>query len=195
MLDALTLDQMRIFVAVVDEGSFSAAARKLGRVQSAVSQSIAALEQELGVELFDRIGKVPRPTEAGSALARDARRLISAAAEFRKRAACIARDIEPELSLAVDPIFPHDALIASLKAVAVEFPNLPVTIFTENLGGSEQRLRDGVAQFAISPMHPIVASDLAGEFLVAIDVVRVVGVDHPLAKEPEPISRATLEPY
>ena len=42
MLDALTLDQMRIFVAVVDEGSFSAAARKLGRVQSAVSQSIAA---------------------------------------------------------------------------------------------------------------------------------------------------------
>ena len=87
MLDALTLDQMRIFVAVVDEGSFSAAARKLGRVQSAVSQSIAALEQELGIALFDRTGKAPTPTAAGVALARDARRLIAGAAEFRKRAA------------------------------------------------------------------------------------------------------------
>ena len=195
MLDALTLDQMRIFVTVVDEGSFSAAARKLGRVQSAVSQSIAALEAELGIALFDRSGKVPRPTPAGAALSKDARRLVANAAEIRKRAACIAAEVEPELALAVDPIFPHEPLIASLKSLSEKFPNLPVSIFTENLGGSEQRLRDGVAQFAIAPIHPIGPGDLVAEFLVAIDVVRVVGVGHPLAKEPEPIPRATLEPY
>jgi DNA-binding transcriptional LysR family regulator len=195
VLDALTLDQMRILVAVVDEGSFSAAARKVGRVQSAVSQSIAALENELEVALFDRAGKIPRPTPAGVALAKDARRLVAGAAELRKRAASIASNVEPELVLAVDPIFPHEALIASLKALRDAFPDLPVSIFTENLGGSEQRLRDGVAQFAISPIPLTSAGDLAAEFLVAIDVVRVVSVDHPLAKEPEPISRATLEPY
>ncbi len=195
MLDSLTLDQMRIFVAVVDEGSFSAAARKLGRVQSAVSQSIAALEGELGIALFDRSGKIPRPTPAGMALAKDARRLLAGAAEFRKRASCIAADVEPELAFAVDPIFPHEPLIASLKALHDPFPDLPVSIFTETLGGSEQRLREGVAQFAIAPIHPTGAGDLTAEFLVPIDVVRVVSVDHPLAKEPEPISRATLEPY
>jgi DNA-binding transcriptional LysR family regulator len=195
MLDALTLDQMRIFVSVVDAGSFSAAARKLGRVQSAVSQSIAALEEELEVGLFDRTGKVPKPTAAGEALARDARRLLLGAAEFRKRAACIADKVEPELVVAVDPIFPHGPLIASLKALRVEFPNLPVSIFTENLGGSEQRLRDGVAQFAIAPMPPTGVGALAAEFLVAIDVSPVVAIDHPLAREPGPIARAMLEPY
>ena len=195
MIDALTLDQMRIFVAAVDAGSFSAAARKLGRVQSAISQSIAALESNLGVALFDRSGRTPKLTRAGEALMKDARRLLQRADELKARAASIASGIEAELSLAVDPIFPHAPLIASLKALSVEFPKLPVTIFTENLGGSEQRLCDGAAQFAIAPMRPDGVGDLIAEFLGAFDVAPVVSVDHPLAREPEPIARTTLEPY
>ena len=54
MLDPLTLDQLRVFVAVVEEGSFRAAAKRLGRVQSAVSHAVAGLETELEVALFDR---------------------------------------------------------------------------------------------------------------------------------------------
>ena len=73
MIDALTLDQMRVLVAVADAGSFSAAARKLGRVQSAISQSIQTLETTLGLTLFDRSGKTPRLTDAGKALVGDAR--------------------------------------------------------------------------------------------------------------------------
>ena len=195
MIDALTLDQMRIFVAAVDEGSFSAAARKLGRVQSAVSQSVAALEGHLGVALFDRSGKMPRLTPAGAALAKDARRLVEDAIVLKRRAACIADKVEPELVFAVDAIFPHEPLIASLKALRDQFPAVPVSIFTESLGGSEQRLRDGVAQFALYPTPPYGAGDLVADFLAAIDVLPVVGVDHPLAKEPEPIARVTLEPH
>ncbi len=196
MIDALTLDQMRIFVTAVDEGSFSAAARKLGRVQSAVSQSIAALEGHLGVALFDRTGKTPRLTPAGAALAKDARRLLEGAVALKRRAACIADKVEPELVFAVDAIFPHEPLIASLKALRDEFPAVPVSIFTESLGGSEQRLRDGVAQFAIFPTPPAgSAGDLVSDFLAAIDVLAVVSVDHPLASEPEPIAREILEPH
>jgi DNA-binding transcriptional LysR family regulator len=196
MIDALTLDQMRIFVTAVDEGSFSAAARKLGRVQSAVSQSVAALEGNLGVALFDRSGKAPRLTPAGAALAKDARRLIADAVALKRRAACMAVQVEPELVFAVDAIFPHEPLIASLKALRDEFPAVPVSIFTESLGGSEQRLRDGVAQFAIYPTPPAgVGDDLMADYLAAIDVIAVVGVDHPLAKEPEPIAHETLEPH
>ncbi|RBP06293.1 DNA-binding transcriptional LysR family regulator [Roseiarcus fermentans] len=195
MIDALTLDQMRIFVAAVDQGSFSAAARKLGRVQSAVSQSIAALEANLGLALFDRSAKTPRLTRAGEALIKDARRVLQRADELKARAASIASDVEPELSFAVDPIFPHGPLIASLTALSAAFPKLPVTIFTENLGGSEQRLRDGVAQFAIAPMPLDSPRDLAADFLSAFDVAPVVSAEHPLAREPSPVSRATLEPY
>ncbi len=195
MLDALTLDQLRIFVSAVDQGSFSAAARKLGRVQSAVSQSVATLEAILGVALFDRSGKTPRLTPAGVAVAKDARRLLEGAEALKVRAESIASDVEPELVLAVDAIFPHEPLIASLKALRDKFPALPVSIFTETLGGSEQRLREGVAQFAIYPAPPSGYGDLIADFLSPIDVVAVVSVDHPLAKEPEPIERETLEPH
>ena len=51
MIDPLTLDQMRVLVAVAENGSFSAAARKLGRVQSAVSQAVRKLEIEIGEPL------------------------------------------------------------------------------------------------------------------------------------------------
>ena len=195
MLDALTLDQLRIFISAVDEGSFSAAARKLGRVQSAVSQSVAALEGHLGVALFDRSAKTPRLTSAGAAVAKDARRLLQGADALKARAASIAAEVEPELVLAVDAIMPHAPLIASLRALRDAFPALPVSIFTESLGGSEQRLREGVAQFAIYPMPPGGYGDLIADFLAPIAVVAVVGADHPLASEPEPIARERLEPH
>ncbi len=195
MIDAPTLDQLRMLVAVADEGSFSAAARKLGRVQSAASQSIAALEAQLGVSLFDRSARTPRLTPAGAALSKDARRLLEGVASLKRRASCIANQVEPELVFAVDAVFPHEPLIASLKALRDEFPDVPVSIFTETLGGSEQRLRESVAQFAIYPTPPFGTGDLVADFLAPIDVIPVVSVDHPLAKAPEPIARETLEPH
>jgi len=102
MIDSLTLDQMRVLVAVADAGSFSAAARKVGRVQSAISQSIQTLETTLGLVLFDRSGKTPRLTDAGKALVNDSRALIAGAQAIRARAQSMAEDVEPELTLAVD---------------------------------------------------------------------------------------------
>ena len=52
----VSLDQLRAFVAVVDHGSFSSAGRALGRVQSAMSHSVASLEESLGLRLLDRSG-------------------------------------------------------------------------------------------------------------------------------------------
>jgi DNA-binding transcriptional LysR family regulator len=115
MLDPVTLDQMRVLVAVAETGSFSAAARRLGRVQSAISQSIQALETALGVPLFIREGKVPQLNEAGRVILEDARRLIQGAETMKARAESISAEVEPELTLAVDAIFPNDVLMASLK--------------------------------------------------------------------------------
>ena len=195
MIDPLTLDQMRVLVAVADEGSFSAASRALGRVQSAISQSIQTLETTLGVSLFDRSYKTPRLTDAGRAIVDDARALIVAAGALRARAQSIAEDVEPELTLAVDAIFPMPLLMESLKAFRSAFPLVPATLFTEALGGAEQRLRDGAARLAIYTVPPTRPTDLFAEFMTRIVLWPVVAADHPLAKLPGPLTRELLEPH
>lgn len=192
MIDRLTLDQLRILIAIAETGSFSAAARRLGRVQSAVSQSVQSLEATLGLELFDRAGKIPTLSEAGQAILSDARNLVHGADLLRARAESIANDIEPELTLAVDPVFPTRILMESLSALDRAFPQLPVLLFTEGLGGPEQRLRDGVARLAVYSLLVTGATDLQAEPLTGIPFVPVVAATHFLAKTPMPISRTDL---
>jgi len=193
MLDRLTLDQMRILIAVVDTGSFSAAARKLHRVQSAISQSIRTLEQELGIKLFDRAARVPTLTEAGRTVLAEARQLIRGVEELRARAESIANDVESELHLAVEQVFPNDVLMDSLRGLSKAFPTLPVTLFTEGLGAPEQQLRDGLARLAVySPL----AMDPAGvetQFLASIPILPVAAADHPLALERGAITQEDLD--
>ena len=191
----LTLDQMRTSSPSPRPAAFQPRPDGLGRVQSAVSQAVNTLEQVLGVPLFDRTGKTPRLTEAGVVILKDARRLINGAQTMKARAASILTDVEPELSLAVDGAFPNDLLMASLKALRVEFPQLPVSVFTEGMGGAEQRLRDGLVQFAIYPIAPVIAHDLTADFLTHVALIPVVAVGHPLASEPALITREMLEPH
>src|ERR1700749_2026447 len=73
MLDGVSLDQLRTFIAAADEGSFSAAARKLLRAQSVVSETVSNLEDQIGVPLFDRSARYPKLTPAGVVLLADAR--------------------------------------------------------------------------------------------------------------------------
>jgi DNA-binding transcriptional LysR family regulator len=177
MIDPLTLDQMRVLIAVAETGSFSGAARRLA------------------VPLFDRSGKRPALTEAGEAIVKDARRLIDGARTLRSRAASIAADTEPELTLAVDAIFPNELLMASLKALRKEFPQTPVSVFTEGLGGPEQRLRDGVVRLAIYPLATTGARDLVANFLTEVAMIPVVAASHPLSALEGPIEREALEPH
>jgi DNA-binding transcriptional LysR family regulator len=193
MLDGLTLDQMRVLIAVAETGSFSAAARRLGRVQSAVSQSVQTLEETLRLTLFDRSGKTPVLTSAGRVVLNDARQVVQRADALRSHAETIAGGTEPELAFAVDPLFPTEILMGSLRALQAAFPCLPVTLLTEGLGATEQRLRDGQARFAIYCILTTGADDLEADFLTHVAMVPVVAAMHPLAREPGPLTRDVLE--
>jgi DNA-binding transcriptional LysR family regulator len=193
MLDRVTLDQLRILVAVAETGSFSAAARRLRRVQSAISQSMQSLEAALDTAIFDRSGKLPKLTDAGRVLLDDARHTVRSAEMLRARVDSMAAGVEPELTLAVDAMFPSTVLMGSLKALSETFPCLSVTLFTEGLGGPEQRLRDGVARLALYAPLPMSAQDLDAEFLASITATPVVAAHHPLAAEPSPLARDVLE--
>src|ERR1700688_5288615 len=122
MLDAVSLDQLRTFIAAVDEGSFSAAGRKLRRAQSVVSQTLANLEGQLGVKLFDRSARFPVLTDHGRALLADARKVAGNVEFFKARAKSFAGGLEPELSVAVDVMFPGATLAAVVAAFQKEFP-------------------------------------------------------------------------
>ena len=121
MLDGLSLDQLRTFIAAAEEGSFSAAGRRLGRAQSVVSQTIVNLEAQLGVTLFERSGRYPALTEQGRILLADARAVVRVTDGLKARAKGMASGLEPELSVVVDVMFPMATLT---KAAARVWRNL-----------------------------------------------------------------------
>src|SRR6202020_2178590 len=106
VLDGVSLDQLRAFIAAVDEGSFSAGARKLNRAQSAGSELVSNLEAQLGVALFDRSERYPKLTLAGVQLVADARSVVANVDLLKARAKGISRGLESELSVVGDALFP-----------------------------------------------------------------------------------------
>jgi DNA-binding transcriptional LysR family regulator len=194
MLEPVTLDQLRVLLAIAEAGSFSAAARRLGRAQSAVSHAILSLEAALGIDLFDRSARVPKLTEAAGILLGDAKAIVARAKELRARAQCFASGVEPELSLAVDLMFPTEVLIDSIRALQAAFPLLPITLHTEAMGGVETRVREGTARLGISPNFENAVNDgLERQRLTDIRFVGVVAATHPLAKFRDPIPVKELE--
>lgn len=193
MIGALTLDQLRIVIAVAEEGSFSAAGRHLRRVQSAVSQSVQSLEVALGLQLFDRGTKTPTLTDAGRALVAQARRIVSDVDALQSHAAAISAGLEPELTVAVDNLFPSQPLLASLSGLRETFPQLPVTLYTEPVSAAERRLRSGAANLALCAFRPDAASDLVGEPMAWIDMIPVVAAGHVLAGVGGSVPRRDLE--
>jgi DNA-binding transcriptional LysR family regulator len=195
MFDPLTLDQMRVLVAVAETGSFSAAARKLGRVQSAISQAVQTMEQALQLTLFDRSRKTPTLTDLGAAVLEDARAVLARTHALQARARGMRDDLEPELTLAVESAFPMPLLMKSLEALRGAFPALPATLFTEGLGGARETLMSGDARMAIYPIPGGPTPDLQAEFLARIALAPVAAADHPLARLGRAARREDLEAH
>ncbi|MGQ2971034.1 LysR family transcriptional regulator [Brevundimonas mediterranea] len=195
MIGNLSLDQLRVLVAIADAGSFSAAGRRIGRAQSAISQAMAGLEATQGVQLFDRSGHRPQLTEIGRLLVDQARMVLASAARFEAVAANTRSGLEPELALAIDPLVPSGPLIESLRALRDTYPDLPVSFSTEGLGGAERRLRQGSAALAICLLLPSPPDDIAALPLLSVKLAPVAVPDHPLARLGRPITRADLDPH
>ena len=124
MLDALTLDQIRMFVTVAEAGSFRAGAARLLRAQSAVSHAIANLENQLGVAVFDRSGHRPTLTAAGAALLEDARAVLLKVDFLRARARGLGEGVETEIALVVDTLYPLPLAAAALGELRAALPSV-----------------------------------------------------------------------
>jgi DNA-binding transcriptional LysR family regulator len=179
-MDALTLDQFQVFAAVVDEGSFSAAARRLNRAQSAVTYAIQKLEEQTGAELFDRSAYRPALSEAGRALLPRVRRILTEVADFRVQARGIAGGLEPELALVVDSMFPMRTLLCVLHDFQAAFPSVQTRLYVENLGAAVTAVVDGLADIGLITAVAS-SSELRTRSVAEIELAPVAAPDHPLA--------------
>lgn len=167
-------------------GSFTAAAKRVQRAQSAVSHAIASLEAQLGVALFDRSTKIPNLTPEGQAILEDARVVIARADKLKARARGLASGLEAELTLAASVVAPRAALIATLTDFRVAFPAVSLRLFVEEVGGAPQLVGDGTADLGIVGAPSLRATPTDGVERIAIgfvDIVAVCAPDHPLAQK------------
>jgi DNA-binding transcriptional LysR family regulator len=189
-IESLSLDQLRVFVAVAEEGSFSAAARRFSRAQSAVSYSVSTLEQQLGVTLFDRGGYRPQLTPAGQTLLGDIAEIIARADRLKTQADAIARGLEPELALACDVLFPIDELGDILTEFQNAFPTVAVRAHIDVLGGVAELVSSGACAVGVLSTLVSVPASLCGYPIEGALRVPVAAADHPLAQMKGPIATA-----
>src|ERR1700722_6408931 len=192
MLDGVSLDQLRAFIASADEGSFSAAARKLRRAQSVVSELVSNLEGQIGVTLFDRSGRYPTLTQEGAVLLADARAISSGLDFMKARAKGMASGLEPELSVVVDVLFPIAAITEAAKEFRVKFPGTPLRLYVEALGAAYQPVVDGVAGFGIVGSLPILPATFTAERLTGVVFVMASAGDRPPIKYKAIIPKSEL---
>lgn len=185
MLDALTLDQMRIFVTVAESGSFRAGAARLSRVQSAISHAVANLEAELRIKLFDRSGHRPELTAEGRALLSDAKAILLRVDAMRARARGLGEGLELSLSIAVDPLLPMELLALALSRLHAEFPTVAVRLVAAPMGAAVQAVLDRQSALAVttaSQYDPYVEAELLASLPAFIPVCAAT---HPLAHNPD----------
>ncbi|MDF4002605.1 LysR family transcriptional regulator [Luteibacter sp. PPL552] len=179
--DAFSLDQLRVFIAAADHGSFSAAARALGKTQSLVSYSVQRMEDQLGVTLFDRSAYRPSITVAGSTLLARARRICNEVNVFQALSRELAAGAETEVRLAVDAMFPMCDLYRALKAFRLAWPDVSPRVIMHNAGGAASEVMDHEATLGLldgtSQIHP----ELDVVAVATAPVIAVVSAHHPLA--------------
>ena len=192
MLEAVSLDQLRVFIAAAEEGSFSAAGRKLRRAQSLVSQAILNLENLLNVKLFDRTSKAPRLTDAGRALLQEARDVVDRMDGFKARARAIAEGVEPELAVVFDVVYPMSALTEAVGLFRRQYPTTALRLYVEALGGVVHAVQHGSCSIGVVGTFPAIPENCHQEALCDVSFVTVVAPNHALAAKRRAVSNREL---
>jgi DNA-binding transcriptional LysR family regulator len=192
MLDGVSLDQLRTFIAAAEEGNFSAAGRRLKRAQSVVSQTLANLEGQIHVRLFDRSGRVPTLTEEGQALLARARAVATEVDLFKARAKGLSSGLETELSLVVDAMFPVAALASAVAAFQVQFAAIPLRLYVEMWEAVAGPVLDGRCAIGLMGSLPPAPPQFSREGLLTVRAIKVVSPQHPLAGYRAPIPMSVL---
>ncbi len=189
----LSLDALQILDAIDRRGSFASAGKELHKVPSTISYTVSKLEQDLGVQLFDRVGPRAELTEAGVALLEEGRHLLRAARELEMRVRRVASGWEAELTLAVDSMFQPALLAEDIRDFSAVAEQTRIRLISEALSGTWEALLDRRADLLVGAAGE--GPSGGGYVVEPLGVVRfvfAVAPDHPLASVAEPLGREQL---
>ena len=175
-------ETLRAFVHAADLGSFSAAARRLGKAHSAVSTAIANLEIDCGVPLFDRSGRSPVLTPQGQALLPHARGVLLGATEFMAMANSMAEGVETHVSLSVEKGISTEPLMPLLRAFTERFNSVSLEVTTPSSNDSADMLRNGRTDIGLMAEQEGYPTGLQFRGLGYSKLIPVCAPDHALAQ-------------
>ncbi|WP_284090511.1 LysR family transcriptional regulator [Acinetobacter pittii] len=176
-------EQLLMFQAVIETGSFSAAARKLGKVPSAVSMSIANLEIDLDLTLFDRKGREPVPTDEAQVLYEKTSQLLIEMNQWKQHAHALSTGLEANLTIVIVSELLHTNWTDYICLLESRFPDLQINIVSAPQEDALQMLLDGSAQLAL--MFEREHLDNREQFveLKREALIPVISNNHPLASQ------------
>ncbi|TDQ59505.1 DNA-binding transcriptional LysR family regulator [Mesocricetibacter intestinalis] len=178
-----SFEQLKIFVSVCETGSFSATARRLGKVQSGISQSIANLEIELNQLLFDRSGLKPVPTEAGNYLLPVARSILQQKNYFDQKVEALENKQENQLVIGIEESLPLTSLTRILQNTAEKYPTTNLELISATSANIETMVKQGEVQLGIIYLTPEFKIDYDFFVLEHNRFITVAAPDHILANQ------------
>ncbi|SDO82893.1 DNA-binding transcriptional regulator, LysR family [Ralstonia sp. 25mfcol4.1] len=181
---SLSLDQLHAFAAAAETGSFSAAARQLGKAQSVISAAVANLEVDLDATLFDRSARYPVLTPAGERLLLEARVILERCEHFRGVAKSLGEGVESRLTLAVDELYPEETLGELLTEFSERFPSVELEILFPLMEDVSRLVLSQCADLGIMWRQEILPPELGFHALGWVAMPIICAPDHPLAAQP-----------
>jgi DNA-binding transcriptional LysR family regulator len=171
--------QLEAFLAIVDVGSFTRAAARLGVAQPSVTNRIKALERALDMSLLERLPQGVRPTEAGWALLPYAREIVGLTARARE---AVRAHGEPHGLLKVGSVesLTSHRLLPLIEHLYIRYPRIELSIHSVDSRDATTRVRDGRLDCAFIIDCPRAEDDLVTETLCPEPLALVVGAGHPL---------------
>jgi len=185
----MKLSQMRTFVAIAEHGGFARAATRLNLTQSAVSRQIGDLESELGVPLFDRVGRRVRLTSEGEDLLRQTRRLLEDVERLSERAQALKSGRTGLLRVGATPQVIENLLAGFLGAHRQRHPGIEVHLIEDGGARLPSRLERGDTHLSIMPAG---YEGFSGRLLYPMHLLAVLPETHPLGKKSKALEIAEL---
>jgi DNA-binding transcriptional LysR family regulator len=189
----LSLDALLTVDTIARRGSFAAAAKELFRVPSTISYTVAKLEEDLGVQLFERFGPRVELTAAGAELLKEGRYLLKAAGDLERRVRRVASGWETEFTIAIDSMLCPEALMETIHDFCAVADQTRLRLMKEELSGTWEALLDRRADLLVGAAG---AGPSGGGYsampIATVKFLFVVAPDHPLAAAQAPLSKADL---
>ncbi|UKA48972.1 LysR family transcriptional regulator [Arthrobacter sp. FW305-123] len=174
-----SLDQVEAFVMSCKWGSFSAAARALGRSQSTISASVANLEIALGLELFDRSTRIPTLTAAGETMLVEALAVYDRCQALESHADAMSEGDPASLTIAAG--IPHKNLVPVLRDFAEKFPHTDIIIRNPEKGDVANLVQRGEAALGVAFAQPRYVREIQFHQMGKLILTHVAHAEHPLA--------------